>query len=118
MTYKEIQDLIKLITKEEISELKLKDGDFEITVRSKDYSKNTVTTQHISAAPAMMPSMPAPVAQEATPVAPAASSPSGDSGGSDDSTQNLLEVRSPIVGTFYRSSSPDKPPFVLSLIHI
>ena len=113
MNYKEIQDLIKLVSQEEISELKLKDGDFELTVRSNDYSKISGSSQSILAAPAVMPTM-APAQQTSE----TSASPENNQGGieasetEDTTSSNLLEVRSPIVGTFYRSSSPDKPNYV------
>lgn len=112
MNYKEIQDLIKLVSKEEISELKLRDGDFELTVRSNDYSKISGSQQPIMAAPTVMPTMaPAPQVADA-PASAVANDGSATPGAEDTSSSNLLEVRSPIVGTFYRSSSPDKPSYV------
>jgi len=112
MNYKEIQDLIKLVSKEEISELKVRDGDFELTVRSNDYSKNSGSQQPIIAAPAVMPAM-APAQQPAeAPAAPVSNVAAPAPASEDTAASNLLEVKSPIVGTFYRSSSPDKPAFV------
>ena len=112
MNYKEIQDLIKLVSKSELSEIRVKDGDFELTIRNKNYLKNSsqqaapMIAPMISAAPSVAapaaPALAAPAAVE-TPAAPAADT---------DSTNGLLEVRSPIVGTFYRSPSPDKPAYV------
>lgn len=114
MTYKEITDLVKLINKTELSEFKLKDKDFELQIRTKNYQSG----KNITAAPTVLP-MAAPAAVPAVaPAAPAASSPApaaapaAASTPAGDSTEGLLEVKSPIVGTFYRSSSPDKPPFI------
>jgi len=62
------------------------------------------------AAPAPIPAA-APVA--AAPAAPVQDAPANDAPvASDEPSGNLLEIRSPIVGTFYRSPSPDKPPYV------
>ena len=111
MTFKEIQDLIKLVGKSNLTEVKLKKKDFEISIRTKKYRRNM--QQAVMAAPQPMVSMqttPAPVAAPvvAKPSAAAAeTTPSGEL-----STENLLEVKSPIVGTFYRSAGPDKPAFV------
>jgi len=110
MTYKEITDLIKLVNKSDLAELKLKDKDFELQIRTKLFqNKSTVA----SASPVMQVASPAPVAPAAIPATPA---PAADSSAKKESpaesTAGLLEVKSPIVGTFYRSSSPDKPAFV------
>jgi len=105
MNYKEITDLIKLINKTDLTEVKLKDKDFELQIRTKNFQggKGVVHT----AAPIM--SMPAAApAPAAAPVAPA---PAAESKPAAEAPTNLLEVKSPIVGTFYRSSSPDKAPF-------
>lgn len=113
MNYKEIQDLLKFISKSEISEVKIKEGEFELIVRNKNYSRKLVTTQ--------APVVPAPVVQSATPsvepvaqaaAQPADPAPQAPPKASEESTAGLLEIKSPIVGTFYRSSGPDKAPFV------
>ena len=114
MNFKEIQELIKLISKTNLSELKLKQGDFELQVRSKDFIKNKAISyespQVISVAPSVSASAPAPVVAAPTVAVPAATQSNAET--SDGSTDaNLIEVKSPIVGTFYRSSSPDKPAF-------
>lgn len=108
MNFKEIQELIKLVNKMELAEVKVEQGDFRISIRTTQYTK-------VSAVPASIPQvMPAqqvnaPVvstssAPSTPPAAPAKESP-------EDESANLIEVRSPIVGTFYRSASPDKPPY-------
>lgn len=109
MTNKEIHDLLKLIGESELSEVRLKKGEFEMTVRTSKYKKTTVTSQPMMTTSPIM-HAPAPVATAAPVAAPAqeAAAPAE----ATDSTAGLLEVRSPIVGTFYRSSSPDKPVFV------
>jgi acetyl-CoA carboxylase biotin carboxyl carrier protein len=109
MTNKEIHDLIKLVNRLDLSEFKLRDGDFEMSIRTKLYGKQSksegqsIPVMAVSAAPAVQhiaevkPSVPEPA-----PVA-------------DDATQEesgLVEVKSPIVGTFYRSPSPEKPAYI------
>ena len=111
MTYKEITDLIKLVNKSDLAELKLKDKDFEIQIRTKLFqNKSTVT----SGSPVVQMASPAPVAPAAIPAtpAPAAADNNAKQESPAESTAGLLEIKSPIVGTFYRSSSPDKPAFV------
>ena len=117
MSYKEIQELIKLINKMNLTEFKMRDGDFELSVRTEKYSK-TKTTQVVSpsqqivpvAAPAVQPIAPPP-APAPTPATPPAPTPEKASEKPADKG-NYVEVKSPIVGTFYRSASPDKPPYV------
>ena len=110
MNFKEITDLIKLVNRTDLSEFKLKDKDFEISIRTSNFQgKNTHVVQ-TSAAP-MMHHMP-----QSTTAAPAPpSTPSSGKAPSSEkeveSTAGLLEIKSPIVGTFYRSSSPEKPAY-------
>ncbi len=121
MNYKEISDLIKLINKSDLSEFKLKDGDFELTIRTVDYGKNKTQTlvapqQQIvpisSTIPQSFVQHNAPVAEPNPAVAaPAAEAPAATDAAAED-TSNYIEIKSPIVGTFYRSASPEKPPYV------
>ncbi len=98
---KEIEALIKLIKKSGVSEVSLDLKDFKITVRTNGHSSN-------APAPVMVSASAAPLQQSAPASAPAAQ-PTKPAG-TDES--NLITVRSPMIGTFYRSSSPDKPPFI------
>jgi len=120
MQFKEIEELIKLINKSNLTEFKMKDGEFTLSIRTKKYGKGkmmptqtqivpvqtsmpvhqTVAAQPVAAAPA-------PVA--AAPPAAAAKKDGAESEGAKDSKH--IEIKSPIVGTFYRSSSPDKDPY-------
>lgn len=107
--FKEIQELLRLVSKLELSEFKMKDGEFEMSVRTRHFDKGGHTV-----APVMV-SAPAPVAapvpvQESAPAA-APSAPAAPAS-ADKGSSAYLEVRSPIVGTFYRSPSPDKPAYV------
>lgn len=116
MNFKEVQELIKLINKSNLTEFKMEKEDFKISIRTKKYGRARVQPP---APPTQIVSMPAqqvPV-QMSTPVAapaPAASKESSPDLPQEDSneTANLVEVKSPIVGTFYRSSSPDKDSYV------
>ena len=115
MTFKEIKELIKLVNKRNLTEFKMTDGDFQLTIRTEHYQK-----QSAPAAPTVM-SMPAPLPAAYAPApapapAPAASAPAATptatTAAPAEEEGNYLEVKSPMVGTFYRSSSPDKPAFV------
>lgn len=111
MNFKEIQDLVKLINKTDLAEFKMKDGEFEISIRTKKFMKNagiqTVASPQMISMPAVQSSMPMP-AQEAAPAPVAAATPAAEE---TANTSNLLEIKSPMVGTFYRSAGPDKPVF-------
>lgn len=104
MNIKEIQDLIKFVAKSGVNEVEIEQKDFKIVIKAdadRDHQQVYVQAAPQIAAPALTP---APVA--AAPVAPAApvAAPANDS--------NLITVKSPMIGTFYRSSGPDKDPFV------
>jgi acetyl-CoA carboxylase biotin carboxyl carrier protein len=101
MDLKEIQNLIKFVAKSGTSEVKLETDDFKITIKTG--SGETVTTV-VQQAPVHMqqPVIP-PAPQEAAPVQAAAPATSDDS--------KYITVKSPIIGTFYRRPSPDKPLF-------
>lgn len=111
MTFKEIQDLIKLINKSNITEFKLEDESFKIAIRTKNFSKikeRIVTAPQTLAVPApttIFHQTPAPITPSET-LAPVPDAKAAEANG------NYIEVRSPIVGTFYRSTSPEKPPYV------
>ncbi|HHH50550.1 MAG TPA: acetyl-CoA carboxylase biotin carboxyl carrier protein [Saprospiraceae bacterium] len=113
MTFKEIQDLIKLINKSNITEFKLEDEKFKLSIRTKNFSKikERIVTAPAAAAPAAAPIQATPPA--AAPITPSETlSPVADNQETAEASGNYIEIRSPIVGTFYRSSSPEKPPYV------
>lgn len=114
MTVKEITELVKLVAKSNLTEFKVKDGEFEISIRTDKYSK-TRTTQVLSPPQQMLPMATAPaMPQPAAPAAPepaAAPAPKPAAKKAED-TSKYLEILSPIVGTFYRSPAPDKPPYL------
>jgi acetyl-CoA carboxylase biotin carboxyl carrier protein len=109
MEYKQIQELIKTINKSNISELSIEEGDFKITIK-----QESSVPQYVAMPQASMPmSMPQPGYQQSAPAAaPMATStekPAAPAAGND---ANLITIKSPMIGTFYRSPSPDKPMFV------
>ncbi len=117
MNFKEIQDLIKLINKTNLSEFKLKDGEFEMTIRTDEYHKmkaTPATPQVISVPTAMPPNYaPTPVGEPAAATTPATAAATKEAAPAPaEESTNYIEVKSPIVGTFYRSPSPEKPPYL------
>jgi len=109
MTFKEIQELIRMVGKSNLTEVKLKKKDFEISIRTKKYRKSV--NQQVVSAPSVMPMQQAPMVQQAPAKASAAPAPVVAETKAEPAA-NLLEIKSPMVGTFYRSSSPDKPAFI------
>ncbi|HMO40154.1 MAG TPA: acetyl-CoA carboxylase biotin carboxyl carrier protein [Saprospiraceae bacterium] len=116
MNFKEIQELIKLVGRSDLAEFKMKDGEFELSIRTKFYNAGRQqVVQTMAPAPATLPApiasapAPAPAPQAGnTEAAPAPKSAET----APKSDKKYLEIKSPIVGTFYRSSSPDKPAYV------
>src|SRR5690606_32923463 len=108
MNIKEIQDLIKFVSKAGVSEVEIEQKDFKLTIKTQDLSAREEKQIIVQAAPAALPQVAAPVA--AAPVAPAPPSAPAAAPASDAST--YITVKSPMSGTFYRSSGPDKQPFV------
>ena len=103
MELKEIQNLIKFVAKSGASEVSLEMGDIKITVKT-DKGETAVPVAAIpQAAPVVVAPTPAPVAAPAAAAAPAAPAETAVEGNT---------VKSPIIGTFYRKPSPDKPNFV------
>lgn len=109
MDLKEIQNLIKFVAKSGASEVKLEMDDVKITIKTGSDNDAPVVQYAPVAAPQIPQTpvlqaaeTPAPVAQAVTPEAPAAA----------DDTSKYITVKSPIIGTFYRKPSPDKPLFV------
>lgn len=110
MDLKEIQNLIKFVAKSGASEVKLEMDDVKITIKTGSEEGTTIVQQMPMAAAPTMPQVPAqPVQQSpATPSAAETKTPAAPV--SDDS--KYITIKSPIIGTFYRKPSPDKPLFV------
>ncbi len=106
MDFKQIQELIKLVNKSNIGEVTVEEKGFKITVKQKEEHIQQVISVPVAAqqfSPAYAPS-PASTGQ--------AGMGTGKSKGADTVADNLITIKSPMIGTFYRSSAPDKPSFV------
>ena len=108
MDLKEIQNLIKFVSNSGVAEVKLETGDIKITIRT-TLEGNSPDITYVQQAPMqqapMQQTIAAPAAQApvaATPAAPAAA----------DENSKYITIKSPMIGTFYRKPSPDKPLFV------
>ena len=121
MTLKEVQELIKLVAKTELSEFKYKDDQVSLQIRGKSYQASADANGVAAAAPSII-NVPAPAMSAGYPPAPQAPAPAVGAptehkpapaaGGAEKEDAKLIQVKSPMIGTFYRSSSPDKPPYV------
>lgn len=107
MNITEIQDLIKFVSKSGVTEVEIEKKDFKIIIKSEGKAK--VEQQYIvQPAPVAV----APVAlPAAAPVAPVASTPATPAPAANDDAK-YITIKSPMIGTFYRSAGPDKDAFV------
>ncbi len=106
MTFKEIKELITLVSDSAIKEFKLVKDDLEIKIRTDKDNPAPIISQQAAPAAVQM----APAVTSAAPAATAISAPATDEAAA--STDNLVEIKSPMVGTFYRSPAPEKPVYV------
>ena len=111
MDLKEIQNLIKFVAKSGASEVKLEMDDFKITIRtgSEDQKGETTYVQQIPMQGVPAQQAPPQAAQQQL-NAPAGTAQT-EKGKADDESK-YTTIKSPIIGTFYRKPSPDKPTFV------
>ena len=105
MDIKEIQELIKFVSKVGVSEVELESKGFKLVIKTNTQPIIQTISAPIAAAPAPVA---APIAAAPAPAAPVAEKKI--EAGTD--TSKYITIKSPMIGTFYRSSSPDKPAFV------
>ena len=99
MDLKQIHDLIKVVNKSNIGEISVEDKDGKVTIKQKEERITVSSAPVYAAAPAPAP---APVAASAAVPVSAAPAPAA-------LTDNLVTIKSPMIGTFYRRAAPDKP---------
>lgn len=109
MDIRDIQNLIKFVSKAEVSEVKYKTKDFEITIKTPLAGSDSLNF------------VPQPVAYQTAPQQPIATpivtQPTGNTSEvapatETEDTSKFITIKSPMIGTFYRKPSPDKAPFV------
>ncbi len=106
MDFKQIQELVKLVNKTNIGELKIEENDFKITIKQKADPVQNIISQ----------AQPQPLQNLLIPTYNPPSNITGD----DDSVEksmtskpdNTIIIKSPMIGTFYRQAGPEKPVFV------
>ena len=105
MDLKDIQNLIKFVSKSGATEVKLETEDVKLTIKTGAEKTETTIVQQAPMGMQQMPAaMPAPAVETAPPAEAAVNSV--------DETSKYVEITSPIIGTFYRKPAPDKPTFV------
>jgi acetyl-CoA carboxylase biotin carboxyl carrier protein len=115
MDFKQIQELVKLVSKTGIAEVSLETEEIKLKVKgSYNPSSLQVSPSPQIVMPQAMPTMQAPVAQSEAPSTASTekqAEPNKEAAPAEDNS-NLITFKSPIVGTFYRSPGPDKDAFV------
>ena len=109
MNIKEIQDLIKFVAKSGVSQVDIEQKDFKITIKSDSPEREEKQIIVQAAPPPAAAPVPVAAAQASAP-APAVTPAPAEEQSADDS--KYVTVKSPIIGTFYRSPGPDKDPFI------
>lgn len=112
MDFKSIQEILRFVSKSELTEVEIEQKDFKLKVKRQLPEIQMVQPQYAPAPLAVAPAVayPAPAAPPAAATAQPSTAEAPKT--TAESGKNLFEYRSPIIGTFYRSSGPDKEPFV------
>ncbi|WP_423148944.1 acetyl-CoA carboxylase biotin carboxyl carrier protein [Rubrolithibacter danxiaensis] len=109
MDIKQVQELIKFVSKSGVNEVSIEEKDFKITIKT-----NQAPTYVTATVPAAVP-LPSTASPVSNPVSVPASVPAeskAPAASGQEDISKYITVKSPMIGTFYRSSSPDKPVFV------
>lgn len=108
MDFKQIQELIKMINKSNIGEVTIEEKGFKLTIKQKEEPVQQVIAAPLQHAAPMPSYQAAPQPSPAPQVSSGAPAPKGAEAAAD----NYQTIKSPMIGTFYRSSAPGKPTFV------
>ena len=105
MNIKDIQQLIKFVAKSGVSEVKIESSDLKIGIKTGSGNKPVAYKDDKAAVPVSAPQPKIPESSEPKQDQPVENNQSAEE-------NNLITITSPIIGTFYRKPSPDKPNFV------
>lgn len=105
MDIKQIQDLIRFVSKSGVNEVAIEQKDFKITIKTNQAPTYVTATVPVEPAPAINA-----IAAAATPVPIAPTTTTAPAAEAD--TSKYITIKSPMIGTFYRSASPEKPLFI------
>ncbi|HEX2606748.1 MAG TPA: acetyl-CoA carboxylase biotin carboxyl carrier protein [Flavisolibacter sp.] len=109
MDFKQIQELIKLVNDSNIGEVTIEQKDFKITVRQKE---EQITQVVASSMPMNYSQLPQQAPQQTLPPPSQNQGSPATSGSEAPASAGTVTIKSPMIGTFYRKSAPDKPNFV------
>jgi acetyl-CoA carboxylase biotin carboxyl carrier protein len=102
MDIKQIQDLIRFVSKSGVNEVSIEQNDFKITIKTNQtptfVNASIPPATFVNPAPAATAPQPQPATEQPAPAVP--------------DTSRYTTIKSPMIGTFYRSSTPEKPSFV------
>lgn len=102
MDIKQIQELVKIINKTNISEISIEEQDLKITIKQKEEVHSVVSPTPVY----VTQQVPVPSQQAVAQTIPPATKEE-----TPKVAENFMTIKSPMIGTFYRRSSPDKPAF-------
>jgi acetyl-CoA carboxylase biotin carboxyl carrier protein len=108
MDFKQIQELIKMINKSNIGEVSIEEKGFKLTIKQKEEPVQQLIAAPIQTQPVAV--MSAPPLAASQPAATATAEKSSKA--AEAPAGNTVTIKSPMIGTFYRSPSPDKSSFV------
>jgi len=104
MNIKEVEELIRFVSKANVTEVELETKDIKLIIKTSRAGTEVVQAAPVVVAAAPVAAAPVAAAAPAAPQAPAAAPVNDDA--------KYVAIKSPMIGTFYRSSAPDKPAFV------
>jgi acetyl-CoA carboxylase biotin carboxyl carrier protein len=107
MDFKQIQELIKMINKSNIGEVSIEEKGFKLTIKQKEEP-----VQQVIAAPLQAQQVSTLATAPVQAAQPAVAAPQDKAKAAEAPAGNTITIKSPMIGTFYRSASPDKPSFV------
>ena len=108
MDFKQIQELIKMVNDSNIGEVTIEQKEFKITIRQKEEQVTQLASYQmpLNYAQALQPS------QQAAALPSMSVTPTQEAAAAASQASNTIEIKSPMIGTFYRRPSPDKPNFL------
>lgn len=118
MNLSDIQDLIKFVAKAGVNEVEIEKKDFKIVIKSDSLAKKKTNQQPETVVQQIPVGMPQPQVQQmvqqpqAAAPQPVAEAPKEAAAKKEEESNNYVTVKSPMIGTFYRSANPESDPFV------
>jgi acetyl-CoA carboxylase biotin carboxyl carrier protein len=108
MDFKQIQELIKMVNESNIGEVTIEQKEFRLTIKQKEEPITQMIAAPMQAPVYSQQQAPQQQPPQQTTQAPAAEKPKAEA----STPSNTITIKSPMIGTFYRRPSPDKPNFV------